>query len=220
MIIKTKGQLLYEIIKIKNAVKSQNRNNIENYYNDYINQLKVPSKDIFRTGPYILISEEVSYHLLSTYLLLDLIDFHYNGRKFINTDNESTPALLRTLETETNKIFKNIEKIKSILTEVNRITNHQLHIFLLPIESNNDYILESTYPGNILILFPSNNENYSNGEYDGRDEMENVYRGIGEFYLDKQLRGQLPKWAANKELFLLEFIKWCKDIPSRITMKK
>lgn len=217
MIFKTKGQLLYEVIKIKNAAKSRDAQALLRYQNEYLAQLKVSSREIQRIGPFTLFSENISYHLLSSYLLLDLIDHHWNGRKFFDYEEDKTPPLMEILESDIKLDFNYKTEIEATLIDIQRITKHQLHIFLLPLGNKRKYIMEASYPGNILILFPHIEEDKVGKK---EDPLNGLYRGIGEFYFQKQLRDTLPLWAGDKDDFLHEFVNWCKGLPSMITAKK
>lgn len=213
MIFKSKGQLLFEVIKIRNAAKAEDAQAIVRYQNEYLSQLKVSSREIQRYGSFTIFSDNISFHLLSSYLLLDLIDFHWNGRRFFEYTEEKNPLLMDILQSDNNLSFNYKAQVEVAVNNIQRVTKHPLHIFLLPLGNDYKYIMEASYPGNILILFP---------HIDGTKEepLYGFYRGLGDFYYEKQLRGILPLWASDKDDFLNEFIKWCKDQPSMITAKK
>lgn len=208
MNIQSKGLLFYEIVKIKAAVKRKDSALITNYYEEYLNELSAPSREIFHAGCFTLYSEKISYHLLSTYLLLDLIDFYYDGKKFINESSETKPNLLNILSAENKATFSKHEEIKEILYIMQKLTKHRLHVFLLPLQYKHNFSLEITYPGNVLILFPDDNI------------KEALYHGISEFYYRKQLREILPHWAESFEHFQTEFIKWANNVPSKFVARK
>lgn len=208
MRIQTKGNLFFEIVKIKNAVKKQDSALLTSYYDQYLEQLSVPSKEVFHAGCFTLYSEKISYHLLSIYLLLDLIDFYWDGKKFINLNKENNPELLTILNLEKTKSFEDTEIIKENIHMMQKITKHRLHVFLMPFEFHKDYSLEITYPGNVLILFPTSGS------------PESLYDGVSDFYLKKHQKEILPHWAETSKDFQTEFKKWCRDVPSKFSARR
>lgn len=208
MKIHTKGALFYEMVKIKTAIAKKDANRITEHYEAYLNELTASSREVFHAGCFTLYSEKISYHLLSTYLLLDLIDFHWDGKKFINGSTEAKPNLLDILSTDKQAEFKKKQELTETLYAMQKLSKHRLHIFLLPLHYKNNFSLEITYPGNVLILFP--------------DDMikENLHKGVATFYYKKQLKELLPHWAESFETFQTEFLKWANNQPSKFNARK
>lgn len=212
MKIQSKGALLYEMVKIKTAVKTRNAETITQYYEEYLAELSASSREIFHAGCFTLYSEKISYHLLSTYLLLDFIDFYWDGKKFIHDSMEPKPNLLEILSVESVGVFKKKQKIQELLYNFQKLTKHRLHVFLLPLQYKEKFSLEITYPGNVLILFPN--------ETDETEIEETLYQGLSEFYFRKQLKEILPHWADTLEDFQQEFVKWATNKPSKFIARK
>lgn len=211
MKIQTKGALFFEIVKIKNAVQQQDSEAIRRYYDEYLNELSAPSREIFHAGCFTIYSEKISFHLLSTYLLLDYIDFHFDGKKFIKEVMEDKPRLLTILSADKVRSFSAKPLIHEALYDMQRITKHRLHVFLLPLEYQQTFSLEITYPGNALIIFPQKEKD---------DTLNAVFHGVAEFYYRKQLKELLPPWADSFAHFQEEFVKWANNIPSKFNARK
>lgn len=214
MYIQTKGTLLFEMMKIKEAVKTKNTKLISSYYDDYLNFLKVPSKEVFRSGPFTVCSEKISFHLLSVYLLLDIIDLCWNGDKFLRSHYNGTPELMKYLNSDKKIEFPHVEDIKRFTYEVQKISRTQLHIFLLPYEYDLPFVSAYTHPGNALILFSKKDEASNNYI------LNALHQGLADFYFKKQLKEILPYWADSEDGFKHEFIKWCNNSPSKFTARK
>src|SRR5690606_16365353 len=138
---------------------------LKTYYDDYLSSLTVPSRELFHAGCFTMYTEVISYHLLSMYLLLDLIDYYWDGKKFLNHKMEKKPSLWNILSGDSATSFKQIEKMKKTLFTLQRLSRkHRLHVFLIPLKSKNDYSLEITYPGNVLIIFPKSSKSDNKGE--------------------------------------------------------
>lgn len=208
MKIHTKGALFYEMVKIKTAVTKKDTAGITQYYDDYLNELTASTSEIFHAGCFTLYSEKISYHLLATYLLLDLIDFHWDGKKFINDTIESKPNLLDILSAEIQGEFTKKQGLTEALYAMQKLTKHRLHVFLLPAQHKNSFSLEITYPGNVLILFPDEHNKVA------------LLKGVAEFYYKKQLKEILPHWADSFDQYQMEFLKWANNEPSKFNARK
>lgn len=209
MLIQSQGALSYEIMKVKNAVKTRDSQSIQTYYDNYINLLRVPKKEVVHQGFLTFCSDTISYHLLSVYLLLDLIEYFWNGKRFIDVSLSKKMPLLEELSLDTKKEIKGFNEIIEASKRIKKISKTPLHVFFLPFEHSKEYLLDFTFPGNILVIFPQEDE------YGNTLSLELFYQGIADFYLEKQLKGIVPPWANDKEMFTREFIKWCKDKPSK-----
>lgn len=216
MRIITRGALFNEIIKIKNVIKNKDAKILEKYYEEYISSLKVSSKEVFHMGCFTLYSENISYHLLSIYYLLDLIDFHYDGKKFLDNEYEEN-ILLSILSNDEYRKIKGIVDCKKTIYELQKLSrSHRLHIFLIPHEFKDEYSLEITYPGNIMVLYPNKVD-----ENEKEEKTSDILkRGICEFYFKKQMRGILPRWSDTYEDFETEFIKWSNGLSSKFSGRR
>lgn len=223
MHIKSRGSLFFEMMKVQNAIKQRDGVVLKSYYENYLSQLTVPSREVYHMGCYSVYSEKISFHLLSIYLLLDLIDFYWDGRKFTNNGVESAPGLLKILSINETKTFGDTEPIRRSVYTMQKITKHKLHVFLLPLAFKEGYSLEITYPGNALILFPQDEMESSISTFNNKvspQALAGLHHGVGEFYLKKELRDSLPNWADSPEEFRIEFAKWCQNIPAKFVAKK
>jgi len=211
----TRGELVFEIMKIKEIVRLRDGAKMKELYQQYTSMLQVPSREVYSMGTLKVSSPAISFHLLSSYLLLDLVDFFWDGRDFLNEKLRHQPALLEDLQLEELATFKNIDVCYSFLLQNHKIMKDPLHIFFLPRHSFKEYVLlDFTFPHNILLVFPKENE-------DGQSQtLDCLIKGLGEFYLKKELRGRLPFWADSLPAFLDEFTKWTKGEKSRFPRRK
>lgn len=200
MFINSQFYLVMELKKVKAAIFSKNSVLIEQYLAHYQKMLSVPKKDVTHKGFITLCSENISYHLLSVYLLLDMIDYFWDGKKFHDRKLSNDLFLINevNLEGEVVNNHYNMKTIFSLLDKVCEIDKSRLFVFLVPFSYTQDYVLKTAYPGNVLIIYSNPNT----------DPSKVFLEGVGEFYLKEKLKNRLPNWSPTVEDFIKEFTSW------------
>jgi len=200
LFLESQSHLNFEMKKIKQAIKEKDHIAMKIFYNEYLKMTAIPKREVHKENSIVVCSSIYSFHLLSVYLLLDYIDFFWDGHTFFDRQITGDFSLLDELRvSERVNDFPFADLTKS-LQKVSKILRDELYIFLIPYQFKKDYVVKMAYPGNVLLLYKNHNESIN----------DFFFEGIGEFYLKKKFKSSLPYWAKNKEMFKKEFVSWCK----------
>lgn len=202
------GHLNMEIGKISMSIQKKDKNMIEHLYRTYTKELSIPSKDVIHYDHTTVISKYISYHLLSTYYLLDLIDFYWDGKDFQMETLNHALLFKKELSYQQPSEMEEIEHFKEMIERISSIIPRRFYIFLYPFtskEEGQDYVTYDAMPGTVLIIF---------GNEKGKVK-ESIYEGVANFYINSILEGKLPNWAKSEDELKKEIIFWCKKSPSR-----
>lgn len=197
--INKKSILIFELVKIKQAMKLVNYDSLNFFSNEYREFLSLPKDAIHIRDNFIFCSPKYSYHLLSTYLLLDTIDNFLLNKRDNNKSLKADTSLYSSLDVSEKTSLETIDYNSLDINKINSIIREDIHVFFLPFKSDADFELKITYPGNILIIYDN----------EGIDLNHTLYEGMAEFYYKKKLRKKLPFWAKNESEFKKEFVAWC-----------
>lgn len=201
MNFESQNHLIFEMKKVKQAIKEKDSYSLKLFYDEYLKKTAIPKREVFKHSNLTICSSKYSYHLLSIYLLLDVIDFYWDGKKFFDREIRGDFSLMNELGVNEKTYDLPFEEAIKITEKVDNILRDDLYIFLVPYRFKEDYVVKMAYPGNVLLVY-HNKEEFS---------VDTILEGIGEFYLKKKLKSSLPYWAKNKDVFKKEFVSWCKD---------
>lgn len=202
MEIKSQAQLVFELKKVREALQNKDKKKIEKYRSAFIKELSIPQKEVLHEGCMTLCSTNISYHLLSMYTLLDIIDYYWDGFRFHEKEMKQGYSLLSQLSVNTKVPSHDLKDFIHLLEKPATLSKKEkLHIFLLPYPYVKDYVIKQSVPGNILIFYTNTTD---------KMKRERAFlEGIADYYLKDRLKGALPGWARNSEVYVNEFIAWC-----------
>lgn len=203
--ISSQSHLILEFRKVNEAIGKRNSSLLKKYHREYINQLRVPKTDVFHENNITIYSSNVSYHLLSLYFLLDVIEYFWDGKRVYERPFNKDMFLFKELNLTEMKEASSIDDLKSSISKVSNTVSSKLFVFLLPYSFSKNYALQIAFPGNVLILYHNDQKSFT----------DNFFEGVGEFYLKSKLRNKLPRWADSEEEFIREFLYWCQNKHSR-----
>lgn len=211
MLINNKQVLNLELIKIKQTMKENDFHSLAVFKERYYENISIPKESIHKLNSFIFYSQEYSYHLLSTFLLLDTIDNFMNNKLDHLNAIKADKSLYYSLSVSEDNLFNEEDIIGNLnLKKVESMVRDEIHIYLLPfINDEVNYSIKTTLSSTIVILYNNNLD----------DINQSIYSACGEYYLEKKLRGKIPYWAKNKEDFVNEFNLWCNNDSSKFKNK-
>jgi hypothetical protein len=196
MIYDSQAKLTFGIKRIKGYVSVRDEVSIEKYRRELLGSLKVPSNKKMSFDKLTIVSKENSYHLLSVYLLLDIIDQFWDGDNFQNEAANKRYFLLNELSTIEEANTADFETVLPLLKKASKIIEEKLFIFLLPYKYEKPFVINEAYPGSVLLIYATDNLSRT------------LREGLAEFYFQTSYDFRLPKWANSEEEFVSEFFKF------------
>lgn len=210
MKIESNTFLNMEIRKVKNAVLNRDIQSLKQYHQEYSNQLRAPRTEFYVEENITVLSANISYHLLSCYFLLDLIENYYEltsgtlkeaptiiGQEFFLLDELSVNKSIEAPP---------IESIYSIVVRCQRLCEQKVNVYFVPFAYRKDFVLKISPFGTILLLYPN-----------GKKTIERLFcEGVAEIYYRDNLKNRLPSWSRGSYLtYVQEFSLWCHQKPSK-----
>lgn len=207
MKITTTGHLNMETTKVQAAIKTRDKKRIEELYKQYHQALSVPIKELYHSEFITLASKNISFHLLSIYHLLNLIDEYWDGSSFSETPAKNPYMFQKELFYDPKEAKGEIEDYKAIIDRSTRLIRRKTYIFLYPYGPNDDtkYVIRDAFPYSIIIIFGDTKESMG----------KSIIEGLAHYYTKSILAGKLPIWAKDEEEVIEQFKLWSQRMPSK-----
>lgn len=204
-------QLSFEINHVLNAISKKDTFTIQLLKERYTKELSIPKKHILYKNGIQIFSPEISYHILSIYLLLDMIDSSWNGKQFIPYQFSSKQFLLSELKisSEYRPFVFNLSSFTKKIIRFEELIEEQLFIFLLPFKSQQkQFYVESAFPNHLLILYASD-----------KTFEASLFEALSKIALRELYNDKLPKWTSSFDSFVSEVMLYCEGKPSHLKRK-
>jgi hypothetical protein len=199
-----------EIRNVKNAITTRDNQSIKKYHQDYSNQLRSPRTEFYVEGNLTILSAKISYHLLSCYFLLDLIECYYElaNDTFKNKALVAANELFLLDELSVNKAIEAppIETIYPLVDRCYKLCDQKVNVYFVPFAYRKEFVLKISPLGTILLLYPNE-----------KKSIDRIFcEGIAEFFYKDKLKNRLPSWSrGDYPTYVHEFSLWCYQKPSK-----
>lgn len=186
--------LAYELEKTRIFIENKDEVETKALYETYTDALKTTKTNhkVYRNVN--IYSKEISYHCLSIYLLLDVLDYFWDGKKIKEKVPEKEFFFMKELDIEEDTQAFEIDDLNKYIDKISSETQgEEIHIFLIPYKYEKKYVVKTAKPGHIIMLY---------GKH-----PEVIGYALAELSLEIRFRGHVPPWASSKAEFIEDLVK-------------
>jgi hypothetical protein len=205
--ITTTSHLNFEITKVKAAIKTKDSKRLESLFKSYHDALSVPVKDLYHSEFITLASKHISFHLLSIYHLLNLIDEYWDGYEFTTKPPENPNLFHKELFYAHKEAEGELEDYIDLIERSTRLIKRKTYVFLYPFEPKEGerYVIHDMLPFSILLIYADTKKRMG----------ESIIEGLAHYYTKTILAGKLPIWAKTEEEIVAQYKLWSQRMPSK-----